>query len=106
MQEQDLLPDTGEPQARKANGIAHVLVPVAVDIAYSYRIPSSLVVQPGDFVKVPLGAREAQGVVWEIAPDGAAGTLKSIIAKVDLPPLQHGLRDFIDWVAQIGRAHV
>ena len=87
-------------QRRAPARLAHVLVPVAVDIAYSYLIPPGLDLQPGDFVKVPLGAREAQGVVWEIAANGAAGNLKSIIAKVDLPPLQHGLRDFIDWVAR------
>ena len=80
--------------------IAHVLVPVAVDIAYSYLIPPGLDVQRGDFVTVPLGAREAQGIVWDIETGTASSKLKSIAAKIDLPPLQSKLREFIDWVAR------
>ena len=64
MDEQDLLSQSGATGSRKASLIAHVLVPVAVDIAYSYLIPAGLALQPGDFVTVPLGARHAQGVVW------------------------------------------
>ena len=41
-----------------------VLVPVALDQAYSYRVPAGLDLVPGDLVCVPLGAREATGVVW------------------------------------------
>ena len=41
-----------------------VLVPVALDQAYSYRVPAGLELAPGDIVAVPLGAREAIGVVW------------------------------------------
>ena len=35
--------------------VVDVLVPVAVDTAYSYRAPSELALEPGDFVGVPLG---------------------------------------------------
>ena len=38
-----------------------VLVPVALDHAYSYRVPAGLDLEPGDLVSVPLGAREATG---------------------------------------------
>ncbi len=35
--------------------IADVLVPVAVDTAYSYRVAPGLALSPGDVVQVPLG---------------------------------------------------
>ena len=41
-----------------------MLVPVALDQAYSYRVPAGHALEPGDVVAVPLGAREATGVVW------------------------------------------
>ena len=47
-----------------AKRVVDVLVPVALDRAYSYRVPDGLAVAPGDIVSVPLGAREATGVVW------------------------------------------
>jgi len=37
--------------------VADVLVPVALDNAYSYRVPAGLAVAAGDFVTVPLGTR-------------------------------------------------
>ncbi|HML14226.1 MAG TPA: hypothetical protein VK456_13035, partial [Xanthobacteraceae bacterium] len=47
-----------------ARRIVDVLVPVALDQPYSYRVPAGLAVAPGDVVRVPLGAREATGAVW------------------------------------------
>ncbi|MBV8798069.1 MAG: hypothetical protein JO136_24305, partial [Hyphomicrobiales bacterium] len=44
--------------------VVDVLAPVAVDTAYSYRAPSRLKLEPGAFVRMPLGARTATGVVW------------------------------------------
>jgi len=41
-----------------------VLVPVALDHTYSYKVPPGLELKPGDIVAVPLGAREVVGVVW------------------------------------------
>ncbi len=47
-----------------ANRIVDVLVPVALDHPYSYRVPPELELAPGDFVRVPLGPRECTAVVW------------------------------------------
>ena len=79
--------------------VADVLTPVAVDIAYSYRVPRGMAVVAGDFVLVPLGSREVTGVVWETRK-APGGNLKSIKAKRDLPPLAEPLRQFVDWVAR------
>jgi primosomal protein N' (replication factor Y) len=43
--------------------VVDVLAPVAVDTAYSYRAPQGLRLEPGAFVRLPLGSRIAIGVV-------------------------------------------
>ena len=81
--------------------VVDVLVPVALDQAYSYRVPAGIDVAIGDVVAVPLGARDAMGVVWgeSEARPGLHNRLKDIDAKLDLPPLKEELRQFIDWTA-------
>ena len=79
--------------------VVDVLVPVAVDTAYSYRAPVDAALEPGAFVGVPLGARHASGVVWALR-HGSGDNLKSVAALRDWPPLRQPLRDFIDWVAR------
>ena len=47
-----------------AKQFVDILVPVALDQTYSYRVPDEFALAPGDIVAVPLGARQAIGVVW------------------------------------------
>src|SRR6185295_4913248 len=79
-----------------------VLVPVALDHTYSYRVPSELELEPGDIVAVPLGAREVIGVVWAddvtIRP-GLHNRIKDVELKLDYPPVKPELRKFVDWVS-------
>ena len=79
--------------------VVDVLAPVAVDTAYSYRAPSGVKLEPGAFVRMPLGARMATGVVWS-ARSGGGDNLKPIAEALDWPPLRPALRDFIDWTAR------
>jgi primosomal protein N' (replication factor Y) len=82
--------------------VVDVLVPVALDRAYSYRVPAGLEVEPGDIVSVPLGARDCLGVVWAENPapnPGLHNRLKDIDGQLDYPPLKPELRQFVDWVA-------
>ncbi|WP_457797344.1 primosomal protein N' [Methylocystis sp. S23] len=81
--------------------VVDVLAPVAVDSLYSYLAPPALGLRPGDSVRIPLGRREAYGVVWSVA-DGASprGNLKTVAARLERPPLSQKLRDFIDWLAR------
>ena len=68
--------------------IVEVLPPVAVDQTYSYFASPGLALAPGDFVKIPLGRREAIGVVWAVKPaSGPPGNLKSVISRYDRPRL-------------------
>ena len=83
--------------------VIDVLVPVALDQTYSYRVPAGLELAPGDLVAVPLGARGAtMGVVWAENPTPNPrlhNRLKDVADKLDVPPLKRELRKFVDWVA-------
>ena len=79
--------------------VVDVLVPVALDHAYSYRVPAGLDLAPGDVVTVPLGPRAATGVVWAENPEPNPrlhNRLKDIEAKLDIPPLRPELRTFVE----------
>ena len=85
-----------------AKRVVDVLVPVALDRAYSYRVPETLALAPGDIVSVPLGARDATAVVWAENPKPNPrldNRLRDVEEKLDLPPLRPELRSFVDWVA-------
>jgi primosomal protein N' (replication factor Y) len=78
--------------------VADVLMPLALDTAYSYAVPSHLDLREGDVVCVPLGTRETTGVVWSLR-EGAASNLKSVAGKIDAPPMSDALRRLVDWMA-------
>ena len=85
-----------------AKRVVDVLVPVALDRAYSYRVPEALTLAPGDIVSVPLGAREATAVVWAENPKPNPrldNRLKDVEEKLELPPLRPELRSLVEWVA-------
>ena len=66
--------------------IAEVLIPLALDTAYSYAVPSDLALSAGDVVQVPLGTRETVGVVWSLR-DGGGANFKRITGLVEAPNL-------------------
>jgi primosomal protein N' (replication factor Y) len=77
-----------------------VLLPVPLAGAYDYAVPDGMNVAPGDFVSVPLGARQLAGVVWGPSSDEIdAAKVKPLRARLDAPPLSGELRLLIDWVA-------
>src|SRR3984893_9963002 len=82
--------------------VVDVLVPVALNHAYSYRVPRDMELKPGDVVCVPLGTREVVAVVWaeNANPDPRLhNRLKDVGEKLDVPPLTQELRSLVDWVA-------
>src|SRR3979409_2785459 len=82
--------------------VVDVLVPVALDQNYSYRVPRGMDLKPGDVVCVPLGPREVVAVVWaeNANPDPRLhNRLKDVGEKLDVPPLKEELRSLVDWVA-------
>ncbi|MGO4707078.1 primosomal protein N' [Microvirga sp. 2MCAF38] len=78
--------------------IADVLIPLALDTAYSYAVPDELAVSEGDVVQVPLGNREVPGVVWALR-EGAGGNLKKVTDKIAVPGLSPNMRKLLDWIA-------
>src|SRR5262249_58557959 len=82
--------------------IVDVLVPVALNQTYSYRVPRGMELKAGDVVGVPLGPREVVAVVWaeNANPDPRLhNRLKDVGEKLDVPPLTGELRSLVDWVA-------
>src|SRR6516162_420448 len=85
-----------------ATRIVDVLVPVALDQTYSYRVPRGMELKAGDIVGVPLGPREVLAVVWgeNARPDPRLhNRLKDVSEKLDVPPLTEELRNLVDWVS-------
>lgn len=96
---QGLFQEEDRREAQTAESV-RVLVPYPVDKAYDYAAVLDRPVQPGDYVRVPLGRREVAGVVWgEGAGDIAREKIKPVLARCDLPPLPEDHRRFIDWAA-------
>jgi primosomal protein N' (replication factor Y) (superfamily II helicase) len=83
--------------------VVDVLLPVALDHAYSYRAPEGLALAPGDLVTVPIGTRAATAVIWAENPKPNPrldNRMKDVEDKLDVPPLKPELRNFIDWVSR------
>src|SRR5262245_36627423 len=83
--------------------VVDVLLPVALDHAYSYRAPEGLALAPGDLVTVPIRTRAATAVVWAENPRPNPlldNRMKDVEGKLDVPPLKPELRNFIDWVSR------
>src|SRR6476646_70456 len=95
------------PASSASTGIVDVLVPVALDQTYSYKVPRGMELKAGDVIGVPLGPREVLAVVWaeNANPDPRLhNRLKDVSEKLDVPPLKGELRSLVDWVATCTRA--
>lgn len=80
--------------------IVSVLLPLPLGGAYDYLTAEGMTAADGDFVTVPLGKRQAMGVIWGPGTGGVeVGRLKEILGRLDAPPLSAESRRFIDWVA-------
>src|ERR1700730_10843584 len=91
-----------DASSASATRVVDVLVPVALNQAYSYRVPRGMELKPGDVVCVPLGPREVVAVVWaeNANPDPRLhNRLKDVSERLDGPPLKPELRALVDWVA-------
>ncbi len=79
---------------------ADVLLPLALDKAYSYRVPQGLALVEGSYVEVPLGPRSLIGVVWALRPAAATNMKMRDVTRVfDMPPMTEAHRKFVDWLA-------
>lgn len=79
--------------------IADIVLPLALDGAYSYRVPPGMTLRRGQTVSVPLGTRETFGLVWALDEAGSGENLKAVRAVSNLPPLPENLMQFIGRVS-------
>src|SRR5262252_4720840 len=91
-----------ETSSAASTRVVDVLVPVALNQTYSYRVPRGMELKAGDVVGVPLGPREVLAVVWaeNANPDPRLhNRLKDVSEKLEVPPLKEELRSLVDWVS-------
>jgi primosomal protein N' (replication factor Y) len=89
--------DAINPGARRVQ----VLLPLPLEGAYDYRVPEDVDIEPGAFVSVPFGRRDAVGVVWAEGGSDAVGDnrLKDVNGRLAASALPENVRRFVDWVA-------
>ncbi|WP_019905548.1 primosomal protein N' [Methylobacterium sp. 77] len=80
--------------------VADILIPLALDNAYSYAVPAGMILAPGDVVQVPLGPRETVGVVWQVTESAGGSNLRPVTGRIEAPPLSDPLRELVDWLAR------
>lgn len=82
------------------SAIAEVLLPLALDGPYSYRVPDGMALEAGSYVIVPLGPRQMIGVVWAVKDKAETDKKLRDVAEVfDMPPLTETHRRFVDWLS-------
>jgi primosomal protein N' (replication factor Y) len=81
--------------------IVAVMVGVAVEGPYTYRVPAGMAVTRGSIVAVPLGPRLTLGVVWGPPKDMVAhNRLRDISYAYEVPALSEELLKLVEWVAR------
>ena len=79
---------------------ADVLLPLALESAYSYIVPPEMTLSPGSYVAVPLGPRTVIGVVWALRPAVPTNMkMRAVLDVFNLPPMPESHRRFVDWLA-------
>lgn len=81
--------------------IARILFTLPLPEPFDYEIPEEMHVEPGSYVRAPLGPNERTGVVWDVIdnPDETR-ELKPVLMVYPSPPMAKSLRDFVDWTAR------
>jgi primosomal protein N' (replication factor Y) (superfamily II helicase) len=97
-------PDYTQAPARPDRCVP-VLLPLPLAGAYDYLLPDGIAhAAPGTYVRVPLGARDVIGVIWERAEHDTAKPvpvhkLRSISEIFPVPPMPEASRRLVEWVA-------
>ena len=94
-------PRSTDGESFAAGARVAVRLPLPLTDAYDYKVPEGLTLAAGDFVRVPLGPRRMAGVVWgKGSGDVPEAKMKAVVARLDVPPMTHEARAFVDWVAE------
>ncbi len=73
-----------------------------MDETFTYRVPTDMALDCGDFVQVPFGPHSRIGVVWAIEPAREAAPnyrLRDIAERYDCPGMSDALRSLVSWTS-------
>ncbi|MBY8976061.1 primosomal protein N' [Rhodobacteraceae bacterium NNCM2] len=77
-----------------------VMLPAPFDGPLDYMVPEGMVLGPGDFVQVELGARVLTGIVWGAGAGKLdPSRLKMVAGRYDVPPMAEAMRRFLERAA-------
>lgn len=79
---------------------ARILFPLPLPEPFDYDIPYGLQVEPGSYVRAPLGKHVRTGMVWEVVETDSERALKSIDSVYPVPPMPEAMRRFIGFCAR------
>lgn len=79
---------------------ARILFPLPLPEPFDYLIPEGMTVEPGSYVRAPLGKYERTGVVWDVVETDPERTLKPIESVYPTPPMPALMRRFIEFCAR------
>lgn len=87
--------------------VARILFPLPLPEPFDYLIPEGMDLEPGSYVRAPLGKYERTGVVWNVCrnlPNSDSNvpkrTLKAVESCFDVPPMPDSMRRFIEFCAR------
>ncbi len=80
--------------------IARILFPLPLPEPFDYLVPDGISVEPGSYVRAPLGPNERIGVVWEVIEHAPDRELKSVLEVFPVPPMASAMRQFITFCAR------
>ncbi len=77
------------------------MLPMSKAAVYDYSVPHGMLAEEGVFVRVPLGPRDVNGVIWSLEPklNFPPEKLKDIKEILPCAPLCRESREFVEWVA-------
>jgi primosomal protein N' (replication factor Y) (superfamily II helicase) len=98
-----IVPGGAAPPGDVSAALRHVsvLLPLPLSSALDYLVPDGVQpLEPGSFVRVPLGVRSLVGVVWEgVEGELPVKRLKPVAEALPIPCLPPALRRFVERVA-------
>jgi len=87
--------------------IASILFPLPLPEPFDYAVPDGMNVEPGSYVRAPLGKIERTGVVWAVKTRAEDDTrdLKPVIDVYPVPAMPEPMRKFVSFAARYNVAH-
>jgi len=79
---------------------ARILFPLPLPEPFDYAVPDGMIVEPGSYVRAPLGKFARTGIVWDILDAEPERALKEIESVFPTPPMPSAMRQFITFCAR------